>query len=85
MTVLLRQRESGYNMMLDLERFIKAQDTDYETALMKLRREEKKVIGSGTYFPSFKSWGVVIMLSITALKILTKLKITWLIRCLADA
>lgn len=42
MTVLLRQRESGYNMMLDLERFIKAQDTDYETALNEIKAGRKK-------------------------------------------
>lgn len=57
MTVLLRQRESGYNMMLDLERFIKAQDTDYETALNEIKAGRKKSHWIWYIFPQLQELG----------------------------
>lgn len=59
----------------NLERFIKAQESEFKTALLqRLRVDIREVAGCGTFFRRFRGWGVAVLQCTTLLKTMKKLK-----------
>ena len=40
--------------MSEIDRFIQAQEDDYDSALKEIKNGKKKHVGCGIYFPKFK-------------------------------
>ena len=57
----------------NLERFIKAQESEFKTALAEIK-DIREVAGCGTFFRRFRGLGVAVLQCTTLLKTMKKLK-----------
>lgn len=62
----------------DINRFIEAQESKYcgyKQAWKRLKMDEKRVIGYGTYFRNYVAWDVAALLSILVSQTETRLNV----------